>query len=195
MLSSGAVTTTVIFQLVIGFIAVLLAAFSTACFGPEFAYGVVWWSLGWNLVTACLRLFTRGLHRSVAEQIVHLGFEIFALVNWLVATGVLIALNIHLNKLKKDYDFDVHNNIQLTDVLLTHQFTALGIGGLYCSYALNAVTGIVFCLFLLSTSDSIRFLIRSRRAPEGEVEKEYKYDNVNVSTQEQLVHKTSTRTI
>ena len=65
------------------------------------------------------------------------------MIDWLVATGVLVALNIHLNKLKKDYDFDVDNNVGLTEELVTHQFTALGMGGLYCSYALNAVTGIV----------------------------------------------------
>ncbi len=92
---------------------------------------------------SCLRLFTNGLHRSVREQMIHLAFEIFALVDWLVATGVLAALNVRLNKLKKEYDFDVDHNIQLTDDLLIHQFTALGMGGLYCSYALDAVTGII----------------------------------------------------
>ena len=92
---------------------------------------------------ACLRWFANDFQRSIVEQMIHLAFEIFALVDWLVATGVLVALNIHLNNLKKDYDYYADHNIQLTDTLQSHQFNAVGMGGLYCSYALNAVTGII----------------------------------------------------
>jgi hypothetical protein len=77
------------------------------------------------------------------EQVIHIAFEALALISWIVATGVLVALNIRLNRLKKEYDYDVDHNIELTDELVTHQFSALGMGGLYVSYALNAVVGIV----------------------------------------------------
>lgn len=92
---------------------------------------------------ACLRWFANDFQRSVVEQTIHLAFEFFAAVSWLVATGVLVALNIRLNKLKKDYDYYVDNNYQLTSELQSHQFNAVGMGGLYCSYTLNAVTGII----------------------------------------------------
>ena len=49
MMSSSAVTTTVIFQLVVSFIAVITAAFCAACFGAEFGYGVIWWSVSRSL--------------------------------------------------------------------------------------------------------------------------------------------------
>ena len=65
------------------------------------------------------------------------------MVSWIVSTGVLIALNIRLNRLRKEYNFDVKHNIALSDELVTHQFSAFGMGGLYCSYALNAVTAII----------------------------------------------------
>jgi hypothetical protein len=96
------------------------------------------------LVIACLRWWTYDLPRSVVEQIVHLAFEAFALIDWAVATGVLVALNVRLNKLRKEYNYDVDHDISLTDELVTHQFGALGMGGLYCSYALDAVTGVIW---------------------------------------------------
>ncbi|OCT54984.1 hypothetical protein CLCR_03106 [Cladophialophora carrionii] len=143
MLASGTLTTVVILQLILGFVALILAAFSAVCFGAEFAYGVVWWSFGWTLVIACLRWWTHDLGRSAVEQMVHLAFETFALIDWVVATGVLVALNVRLDKLRKEYEFDVDHEVPLPDELVTHQFTALGMGGLYCSYALNAVTGVI----------------------------------------------------
>jgi hypothetical protein len=45
MLASGTLTATVILQLLFGFVALILAAFCAVCFGAEFAYGVVWWSV------------------------------------------------------------------------------------------------------------------------------------------------------
>ena len=93
---------------------------------------------------SCLRWWTHGFDRSVVEQTVHLVFEAFALIDWLVATSVLAAMNLHLNELRKEYAYEVGHDVQLTDDLVTHQFTALGLGGLYCSYALNGVAGIVW---------------------------------------------------
>lgn len=98
---------------------------------------------GWTLVTACIRWYSADFHRSITEQLIHLVFEVFAAIGWIVAVGVLVALNIRLNRLKKEYDFDIDHGIALSDELVTHQFSALGLGGLYCSYALNAVAGIV----------------------------------------------------
>ncbi|KIW71314.1 hypothetical protein PV04_03496 [Phialophora macrospora] len=175
MLSPGTLTAIVIFQLLLGFVALILAAFSAVCFGAEFAYGVVWWSLGWTLATACLRWWAYDFGRSVVEQTVHLAFESFALIDWVVATGVLAALNVRLNNLRKEYDFDVDHNIALTDELVTHQFAALGMGGLYCSYALNAIAGVIVVLFLISILDSFRLLRMSMRVAKNDVEKEYKY--------------------
>ncbi|KIX98184.1 uncharacterized protein Z520_06264 [Fonsecaea multimorphosa CBS 102226] len=117
--SPAVLTTAAILQLVLSFIALILAAFSAVCFGAEFAYAVVWWSM------------------------IHLAFEVFTLVNWVVATGVLVSLNIHLHHLSRTYAYDIKHDIALTGELITHQFTSLGMGGLYCSYAVNAVTGII----------------------------------------------------
>ena len=77
------------------------------------------------------------------EQIIHLSFELFALVDWVVATGVLAALNVHLHNLSEDFAYDNDHGIQLTDELISHQFGTLGQVGLDCSYALNAVAGII----------------------------------------------------
>ncbi|EXJ62865.1 hypothetical protein A1O7_03306 [Cladophialophora yegresii CBS 114405] len=132
----------------------------------------------WTLVPACLRWWTHDLRCSAVEQTVHLAFEAFALIDWIVATGLLVALNIRLNNLRKEYEFDVDHDIPLTDELVTHQFTALGVGGLYCSYALNAVTGVIIGLFLLSTYDSLGWLRMVRRAARDDPEKEYKYGHL-----------------
>jgi hypothetical protein len=92
---------------------------------------------------ACIRWYSADFHRSIVEQLIHLFFEVFAAIGWAVTVGTLIALNIRLNRLKKEYDFDIDHGIDLSGVLITHQFSPLGLGGLYCSYALNAVTGVM----------------------------------------------------
>ncbi|KIW97130.1 uncharacterized protein Z519_02522 [Cladophialophora bantiana CBS 173.52] len=187
-LSSGVLAAVAIFQLVLGFIALILAAFSGVCFGAEFAYGVVWWSFGWTLVISCLRWWTHDLRRSTTEQMIHLAFEVFTLANWVVATGVLVSLNIHLHNLSETYAYDVKNDIPLTGELISHQFTSLGLGGLYCSYAVNAVSGIIVFLLLLSTYGSVKLLRLSREAPGSDhSEKNYSYENL--STQEKFVRK------
>ncbi|KIW27202.1 hypothetical protein, variant [Cladophialophora immunda] len=181
-------TAVAVLQLVLSFIALILAAFSAVCFGAEFAYGVVWWSFGWTLVISCLRWWTHDLRRSTIEQLVHLAFEVFTLLDWVVATGVLVSLNIHLHHLRQTYAFDVKHDIPLTGELITHLFTSVGIGGLYCSYALNAVTGIIFIMLLFSTYGSIKLLRISREQTLSEnLEKDGSYEKL--STQEQLVRK------
>ncbi|OAL24259.1 hypothetical protein AYO22_05919 [Fonsecaea multimorphosa] len=186
--SPAVLTTAAILQLVLSFIALILAAFSAVCFGAEFAYAVVWWSFGWTLVISCLRWWTHDLRRSTIEQMIHLAFEVFTLVNWVVATGVLVSLNIHLHHLSRTYAYDIKHDIALTGELITHQFTSLGMGGLYCSYAVNAVTGIIFILLFFSSYGSVKLLRLSREAMLSDnSEKNFSYEKL--STQEQLVRK------
>ncbi|OAP61074.1 hypothetical protein AYL99_03275 [Fonsecaea erecta] len=187
--SPAALTTAAILQLVLSFVALILAAFSAVCFGAEFAYGVVWWSFGWTLVISCLRWWTHDLRRSTVEQMVHFAFEVFTLVDWVVATGVLVSLNIHLHHLSQTYALDIKNNIPLTGELITHQFTSVGLGGLYCSYAVNAVTGIIFVLFVFSSYGSVKLLLLSRQAPLSSDDSEKNFSYEKISTQEQLVQK------
>ncbi|OAL35598.1 hypothetical protein AYO20_05217 [Fonsecaea nubica] len=186
--SSGALTAFAILQLVLGFIALILATFAAVCFGVEFAYGVVWWSFGWTLVTSCLHWWTDDLRRSTIEQVIHLAFAAFTLISWVVATGVLVSLNIHLHHLSGIYADDIRNDVPLTGELLTHQFNSLGLGGLYCSYAANAVTGVIFMIFFLSFYRGIKLLRLSRAAMSSDnSEPHLSYEKL--TTQEQVVRK------
>jgi hypothetical protein len=79
----------------------------------------------------------------VTERFIHLGFELFAAISWAVSTGILIHENIHIHNLKKVYDFEQANNLPFTGTLVTHQFNAVGRGGVITSIVLNAVTGVI----------------------------------------------------
>ncbi|KIX10024.1 uncharacterized protein Z518_01105 [Rhinocladiella mackenziei CBS 650.93] len=143
-LPHGLSTTIQILQLVVGFCAVILAAFCAVCFGAQCAYCFVWWSFPCTLIICILRWWSEDFYESRKEQVVHLAFELLSLISWLATTGVLIALNIRLHNLSETYAYDVANGIQLTAELMQFQFTDLGLAGLYCSYVLNAVSGILW---------------------------------------------------
>ena len=70
MMSSGALVAVVVFQLLVGFIAVILAAFCAACFGAEFGYAVVWWSVSFPQHSLSLRyLNTMFVNEMIARTV------------------------------------------------------------------------------------------------------------------------------